>query len=167
LYLNDKLLGEKPTTRAQEFRTKFQVPYVPGVLRVVGIEDGKELESFALKTAGSPVKIQLTPDCDTIQADGQDLSFLEVALLDEAGTLCPHADNDVEYKIDGPGEIIAVGSGNLRSDESYQANPRNLHEGHSLVVVRSKPEPGTIRITAKSNALPEASVEIRSQASSN
>jgi beta-galactosidase len=166
LYLNDKLLGEKPTTREREYRTEFQVPYEPGLLRIVGVEDSKELESFELKTAGSPAKIQLTPDRDTIQPDGQDLSFLEVELLDGAGTLCPHADNNVEYKIDGPGEIIAVGSGDLRSQESYQANPRKLHEGRSLVVLRSKPEPGAIRITAKSPGLPEASVEIQSQASS-
>ncbi len=164
LYLNDKLLGEKPTMREQKYRTEFQVPYYPGVLRVVGIEEGKELGSFELKTAGPPVKIQLTPDRDTIQADGQDLSFLEVELLDDAGTQCPNADNTVEYEIEGPGEIIAVGSGDLRSEESYQTNPRKLHQGRSLLVVRSKPEPGAIRITAKSQGLPEASVEIRSQA---
>ena len=37
LFLNDKLIGEKPTGREQEFKAVFSVPYAPGTLKAVGV----------------------------------------------------------------------------------------------------------------------------------
>ena len=60
LYLNDKLIGEKSTTRAEEFKAIFTLPYAPGTLRVAGVENGQEKESRTLETAGKPARIRLT-----------------------------------------------------------------------------------------------------------
>src|SRR5690606_13843193 len=59
LYLNEKLLGEQPTTEAEKFHTTFEVPYVEGKLRVVGMKDGGEVEEFVLATVGEPWGIRL------------------------------------------------------------------------------------------------------------
>jgi beta-galactosidase len=163
LYLNDKLLGEKPTTRAQQFRAEFEVIYSPGKLRVAGIEDGKELESLELKTASAAAAIRLTPDRQSIRADGQDLSFIEVVIVDENGILCTDARDSIKYEIEGPGEIIAIGSGDLASRESYRANPRAVSQGRALVIVRSTQKPGSINLTATAVGLAMAKIAIESQ----
>ncbi len=163
LFLNGELLGEKPTTREQEFRAEFAVPYSPGTLRAVGIENGQEVETYEIQTAGPAAAIQLRPDRERIQADGQDLSFIDVEIVDAAGILRPDTEQSVKYTIDGPGEIIAVGSGDLSSLKSYQANPRHVYQGRSLVVVRSSDEAGIITMTAQPEGLPAASVKIETQ----
>ena len=67
-----------PTTRAQNFQATFTVPYQPGTLKAVGVENGQETETMQLETVGEPAIITLTPDRKSINADGQDLSFIQV-----------------------------------------------------------------------------------------
>lgn len=164
LYLNDKLVGEQPTTRVQEFRASFQVPYEPGALRAEGINDDQVVEKFELTTAGPAHGIRLSADRAKIRADNQDLSFVAVEIVDEHGKLRPDAVNAIKFELKGPGSIIAVGSGDLTSREPYQANPRNTYQGRALVVVRTTHEPGTIVLTARADGLESASVEIEAQA---
>lgn len=164
LYLDDKLVGEQPTTREQEFRASFQVPYESGVLRAEGINNGQVVEKFELTTAGPAHGIQLSADRAKVRADNQDLSFVAVEVVDEHGMLRPDAAQAITYELKGPGAIIAVGSGDLTSREPYQANPRNTYQGRALVVVRTTHEPGTIILTARADGLESASVEIEAQA---
>ena len=62
LYLNNRLIGEQPTTRHEEFKAVFTLPYQPGELRAVGVENGKETDPQRLETAGKPARIRLTAD---------------------------------------------------------------------------------------------------------
>ena len=74
LYLNNQLIGEQPLAQNQ-FKALFKLPYQPGILRAVGLENGREVGEIHLETSGEPAAIRLTPDRATIKADGQDLSF--------------------------------------------------------------------------------------------
>lgn len=161
LYLNDELIGTQPTTRNEEFKTTFRVPYQPGTLRVIGMNNGGgQTESFELVTAEAPAKLQLTPDRARITADGQDLSFVTVEIVDANGRLCPLADNSVKYTVTGPGTIAGIGSGDLSTEQSYQANPRTAYQGHSLVAIRSTQSVGKITLTAIAESLETATAEI-------
>jgi len=75
LYLGNKLIGEQPTTDVQQFKATFSVPYSPGILKAVGVENNAEIESIILQTAVDAAKIKLTSDRKEILANGQDLSF--------------------------------------------------------------------------------------------
>lgn len=160
LYLNEKLVGEKPTTRELEFRAKFEVPYASGTLKAVGFVDGKEVETKQLVTAGPPHSIRLTADRKAIRADCQDLSFVTVEVVDAEGNLCPDADDSIEYQLEGPATIAAVGSGDLTSRESYQANPRRVYQGRGLVVVRGGDEASHLKLTASAEGLQSDMVPI-------
>ena len=70
------------------------------------------------------------------------------------------ADNQVNFKIDGPGAIVGVDNGNPVSHESFKAPMRKAFHGKCLVVVQSTEQPGTIKLTASSEGLPETVVEI-------
>jgi beta-galactosidase len=102
LYLNDKLIGEKPTTRREQFKAAFSVPYAAGTLKTVGIQAGKKAQTTILKTAGAITGLRLTPDRATITADGEDLSFITVETVDSHGNFQPNGDLDVSFEVTGP-----------------------------------------------------------------
>ena len=164
LYLNGRLLGEKPTTRAEEFRAAFTVPYAPGVLEAVGVEGGRETESFLLATAGPAARLRLTADRPRIRADGEDLAFVTVEATDRAGRRRFDADSEVQFTLDGPGVIAGIGTADMTTLESYQANPHRLFQGRALVVIRSTPEAGRLTLTASAPGFPDAMVIVRSRA---
>lgn len=161
LYLNGARIGEKPTDEAHEHTASFAVPYAPGRLRAVGLREGHEVETVELTTAGPAARIRLSPDRLQIHADGQDLSFVAVEVVDPEGRLRPDADLPVRYSIEGAGTLAAIGSGDLTTRESYRANPRRVFHGRALVVVRSTHEPGPITLRAEAPGLEGASVNLR------
>lgn len=153
LFLNDKSLGEKKFSDTGDLHLKWQVPYSSGTLKAIGKNKGKIVCIKEVQTAGPPAKIILTPDRTEISADGQDLSFVKVAITDASGRICPNADNFLKFKISGEGIIAGVGNGNPVSHEFFKTNERKAFHGLCLVVVRSKGEKGTIHLSAESEGL--------------
>ena len=98
-----------------------------------------------------------------IRADGNDLSFVTVRIVDEDGVTAPRANNRIKFTIEGPGEIVATDNGDPTSFESFQSPSRAAFNGYCLVVVRSKPgQPGKITLSAESASLQGTTVELRS-----
>ena len=164
LYIDDKLIGEQPTTRAEKFKANFSVQYAPGVLKAVAIQGGKPIAESILKTAGEPVQIRLTADRKLLRADGQDLSFIAVEAIDAHGQPNPNADHQVTFSVKGPGIIAAVGNADLTSEEPYQGSQRKLFRGRGLVVVRSSRTPGALTMTANAPGLKGSSIRLTSLA---
>ena len=164
LFLNDKLIGEQPTGRDQEFKATFTVPYTPGTLKAVGMRGGQAVAESVLTTVGNPAALRITADRTTVQADGQDLSFLTIEAVDAAGRPQPYADQEVQFSISGPGIIAAVGNGDGQDDASYQGDRRKLFQGRALVVVRTTKQSGPITVTAKTPGLSDGSATIQATA---
>ena len=164
LFLNDKLIGEKPTGREQEFKATFSVPYAPGTLKAVGMRGDRPVAESVLTTAGKAAGLRLIPDRTVVHADGEDLSFVAVEAVDAEGRLEAHADQEVEFSVNGPGVIAAVGNGDGQDDASYQGSKRKLFQGRALVVVRTSRQSGPIVITAKIAGLSDGSATIQSKA---
>ncbi|NQV31594.1 MAG: glycoside hydrolase family 2 protein [Phycisphaeraceae bacterium] len=163
LFLNDKSLGFKSTDRSSEWIAKWSVPYEPGRLKALAYDGNDEVASCILSTADQPTQIRLTPDRVKIQADGQDLSYVTVELLDAQGIRHPKADDLIEFTLEGPGTILAVGSSNPMGIESFQRPQRKAFQGRCLVVVKSETKKGTIRLAAQSNGIKKATVSIVSR----
>lgn len=163
LYLNDKLIGEMPTTAEQQRKALFTVPYAPGTLRAVGVNGDQEVATSVLQTTGNPAKLHLIPDRATLQADGEDLSFVAVEAEDAQGRMQPNAGDEIHFTISGPGSIIAVGNGDGTSKEAYQGDHRALFNGRALVVVRTSRTPGLIRLQASTPGLSGDSITIRTE----
>jgi len=163
LYLNDKLLGEKPTGREQEFKATFTVPYTPGTLKAVGIRGDRPVAESVLTTPSDATLLRVTADRTVMNADGQDLTFLTVEAVDAQGRLQPRAAQEVQFAISGPGMIAAVGNGDGEDDAGYQGTQHKLFQGRALVVVRSSRQSGPITITAKTPGLSDGSVSIQAK----
>jgi beta-galactosidase len=164
LFLNDKLIGEKPTGREQQFKALFNVPYAPGTLKAVGVRGDRAVAESVLTTAGKPARLRPTADRTVLQADGQDLSFITVEALDVEGRFQPDADQEVQFAISGPGVIAAVGNGDGKDFATYQGDRRKLFQGRALVVVRTSRQDGPIHTTATAPGLSSGTIDIQARA---
>jgi len=163
LFLNNKSLGIRPTNRSTEFKASWNVPYQSGELKAVGYIGKKHTNIAVLKTAGEVSQIKPTPDRTVIIADGQDLSYITLELLDDAGIINPKAEDIINFEIEGPGKIVAVGNANPRSIESSQSNVRKAWKGRCLVVVKSEKQAGKINLRVSVDGIKPAHVEIQSK----
>jgi beta-galactosidase len=137
----------------------MDVAYEPGELKAVAYKDGQPIGEAVMRTAGPPAAIRLTPDRTKLAASGEDLCYVLVEAVDKDGTLCPLADNRIQFRVDGPAEIAAVGSGDQRSYEPFQADYRQLFFGKAMLILRTKEDAGgEVRVTAEGKGLKPATV---------
>jgi beta-galactosidase len=163
LYLNDQLIGEKPTTRREQFKAVFPVPYAAGTLRAIGLDGEKEIQRIELTTAGDVAGLRLTADRRQLSADGQDLAFITVESIDAQGRLQPNGNQPVTFKVEGAGTLAGVASGDYSQTQSYQANQRQLFNGRAQLIVRTGKTPGTIAVTADAAGIKSASVTLEAK----
>ena len=108
----------------------------------------------SVRTAGPPAALRLTPDRSLIRADGRDLAFVTVRVVDAQGVLAPRAADSLRFRIEGPGEIVATDNGDPTSFEPFQAPAHRAFNVLCLVVVRARAgQAGTIRLTASGAGL--------------
>jgi beta-galactosidase len=141
----------------------WRVSYQPGEVRVVSRKEGKEILTQTIRTASEPAQIRLTPDRTALHADGRDLSFVTVEILDKDGNLCPNADNIVSFTVNGNAFIAGVDNGSPYSMERFKSNHRKAFYGKCLVVIQNNGNTGTATLTATSNGLKQAQVSIKAQ----
>ncbi|HEY4784563.1 MAG TPA: glycoside hydrolase family 2 TIM barrel-domain containing protein [Bacteroidales bacterium] len=156
LYLNNKLIGERPTTKEQKYKAIYTLPYSQGLLKAVGVEGEKEIESTILQTSGDATEIKLTADRTEIMANSQDLSFVTIELTDKDGIIQPNASNRLYFKIDGPGVIAGVDNADIKDVNQYVSNTRKAWHGRAMVVIKSTQKAGDIKLTVSSPGLPDA-----------
>lgn len=152
-------------TRLKRYRLMWMdVNYEPGTVKVVAYDkDGKAVAEKEIHTAGKPYAIELEPDRTTIAADGKDLSFVTVRVVDKDGNLCPVADNEIKFKVKGAGTYCAGANGNPVSLESFQKPQMKVFSGMMTAIVRSSEKPGTIELEATSKGLKKCTVKITTE----
>ena len=156
LFLDGKLLGEKPTTRAEQFKAVFTVPYAAGALKAVGITAGREAGSFVLETAGQPVGVRLRPDYADKEFEQSEPTFLVAEIIDANGRVVPTADTRIEFSVSKGTKILAVATGDLTSPEPFVATSRRVWHGRAQVIVMPpKPEAGKANDITVTATLPE------------
>lgn len=163
LYLNGQMIGESNTTDKQGFRATFKLPYQPGTLKAVGLQGGNEVGDCELSTASDAAAIRLIADRATIHANGQDLSFVQVEVVDKDGRLQPNADQEIAFTLSGPSAIAGLGSANMKSEEPYQGTQCRVFHGQALVVIRSTNQAGSIDLKAHADGLTDGSISIQTQ----
>ena len=163
LYLNGKLVTERPTTRREEYKAVIPVAYEAGTLRVVGLVDGREVDPQTLETAGRPARIRLTADRDTVAADGSSLVFVTAEVVDSKGRVVPVADPLLDFSLEGGGTLLATCSADLTDTTAYTLPRRKAWKGRAMAVVRSGKEAGLLTLTAKARGLKKATVRIETE----
>ncbi len=162
LFLNDESMGIQ-TKEGDALHAIWRLSFSPGTIKAVGRTDGKVVLTREIRTAGEPAKILLTADRSTISANGKDLSFITVSILDAEGNLVPYANNLINFNIEGDGIIAGVDNGLQTSHEPFKADHRKAFNGKCLVVIQARKEPGSLQLTASSEGLKQDVIEIRMQ----
>ena len=162
LFLNGVSLG-KQSKGENDFNLVWKVPYEEGTLLGVGYRSGAEIMRSTVSTAGEPAALVLSPDRSEINADGSDLSFITVTVVDRNNNLVPHAGNMINFSLEGPGIIAGVDNGSQTSMEPFKADYRKAYNGKCLMVLKAGREKGEIRITASSEGLPDATCTVKAR----
>lgn len=137
------------------------IQFQPGEIKAVGYdESGKKLCEAAVKTAGHPAAIKLTPHTSPggWRADGADMALVDVEVVDAKGNRCPTALNLIKFDLQGPAEWrggIAVGTSNYVLSKELP-----VECGINRVILRSLPKAGKITLGASSAGLKSASIKL-------
>ena len=159
LFLNGKSLG-KQSKQGDDLHVKWRVPFTPGTLKAVSTKNGKTVLTQEVRTAGEPYKLLLKADRNTISADGKDLSFVEVDILDKNGVLVPNANNLIKFSVSGQGFIAGVDSGDPVSMESFKGKEHTALNGKALCILQSNGKKGTISLTATADGLQSQTIQV-------
>ena len=145
-------------------KLQWTVPFATGTLEARASKGGTVVATDKVQTAGAAAALAMKADRSTIAADGRDLSFVEVDVVDAKGVIVPNASNVIDFAIEGPGTIAGLDNGNPISHESYKGTTRSAFSGKALAIVQSTATPGKITLKATSGSLTAASVTITTQA---
>lgn len=151
--------------RQQRYRLMWMdTVYEPGTVKVVAYDsDGNIAAQKEMHTAGKPYRIELEADRAAIKADGKDLSFITVKVVDKNGNLCPNAANEIVFKVKGAGSYCAGANGDPVSLESFQEPHMKVFSGMMTAIVSSSEEPGEIVLEASSKGLKKGVIVITTQ----
>lgn len=163
LFLNGKSLGRRRKEGGQ-YRIRWDdVAYEPGELRVVAYKSGKQWAVNSVKTTLAASGLIASADRTVIHSDGSDLSFITVRVTDHNGLTVPGSSNEIRFRIEGPGNIVATDNGDPTCFVPFNAVARPAFNGYCLVIVRSiAGQPGTIIVKAESSGLQGDAVKIAS-----
>lgn len=137
--------------RAKRYRLMWnEVRYEPGEVRVVAYDAaGQPAAEQTVRTAGRATAIKLEADCSVLKADGSDLSYITVSLIDANGTELPSATDAVEVEVSGAGQFRAICNGDATSLEPFTQPRMRLFSGKLVITVQSSNTPGDIRVVVK------------------
>ncbi len=159
LFLNGKPMGVRHK-KAGEFHVMWRLHFEPGTLRAVSYKDGKEIKVVEERTAGPAAQMALSSNHTELSADNKDIAFVTVRITDKDGNLVPDAANRVQFNVTGPGRIVGVANGDETSHHSFKAHHCNAFFGKCMVAIESTNRKGTIRLTATTEGLPDATLDI-------
>jgi len=167
LFVNGKSMGiqkKNNSTPQNRYRLMWMdVKYEPGTIKVIAFDsEGKPVAEKQVKTAGKPYKIVLNPDRRTIKADGKDLSYVTVSVVDKNGIECPTATNQLKFKVTGNGTYRAACNGDATSLELFHLPTMKLFSGKLVVIVQSKTEAGDVQLKVTSKGLKSSTLKINS-----
>lgn len=157
--------AQKSFERQKRYRLMWMdTKYEPGTVKVVAYdENGKAVDEAEIHTAGKPHHIVLTADRDQLQADGKDLSFINVKIVDKDGNFCPNETRQIKFKVKGAGTFRAAANGNSASLESFQEPQMKLFSGQLTAIVQSAEEAGTITFEASAPGVKSAKLILKAE----
>ena len=166
LFVNGKSYGKQRKLTADEARALqgkdslwlqrryrlmwTDVPYEPGELKVVAYDNsGKKVEEKTVRTAGKPHHLEVVADRTALSADGKDLAYITVRVVDKDGNLCPADDRLVSFTVKGAGSFRAAANGDATCLDLFHLPRMHAFSGQLTAIVQSGAESGNLVFEAK------------------
>ena len=132
----------------------WQLRYEPGILHAIAYDEfGMVIAEERRSSFGDAQKIKLIANKKSIFADGQDLIFVEITMLDKFGIEVANANNRIRVNVSGAGRLIGLDNGDSTDYDSYKGTSRRLFSGKLLAIVAAKQEVGDIIFEVESKEM--------------
>jgi len=164
VFVNGESLGcfEHDHESGNKLTGRWQVPYHKGYIKAVGYdENGVKLCEHIRTSFGDPAEIILKPDKTVLNADGEDMAFIEVSVADKDGNTVENARNRINVEISGTGRLLGMDNGDSTDYEQYKTTSRRMYSGKLLIMIGSKTDAGDIRLKVSSPGLPEKEISFK------
>ena len=163
LLLNGVSVGKKEVQKDGNLpnSVRFVLPYEKGVLEAVSYTDGMEVSRDRLATTGEPAEIRLIPEKKELRADGHDVVFVQIEILDQNGLLVTDAQIPLKAVLSGVGELSGFGSANPVTEDNYTQPETYSFRGRATAVIRSGYEQGSAELVIENAQLGSFRTEIR------
>jgi beta-galactosidase len=157
--------AQKSFERQKRYRLMWMdTKYEPGTVRVVAYDEaGNAVAEKEIRTAGKPHRLVLEGDRDVISADGKDLAFITVSVVDRNGNPCPNVNELVKFNVKGAGSYRAGANGDPASTDLFHLPQMHLFNGKLVAIVESSETAGTITLEANAKGLRKGSIKIQTK----
>ncbi|MDO4164268.1 MAG: glycoside hydrolase family 2 TIM barrel-domain containing protein [Bacteroides sp.] len=159
------LQGKDPLWLQRRFRLMWMdVPYEPGEVKVVAYDAaGNPAEEKVVRTAGKPHHLEVIADRTALSADGKDLAYITVRVVDKDGNLCPDDTRMVNFTVKGAGRYKAAANGDATSLDLFHLPKMPAFSGQLTAIVQSGEQAGTITFEAKAKGVKSAKLVLKAE----
>lgn len=166
LFINGKSYGRQTKHKNGDVENRYRLMwhdavYEPGEVKVVAYDfDGKAVAEKTVRTAGKPHHIELTTDYPTLKADGKNLAYVTLRIVDKDGNLCPTDGRLVNFKVKGAGKYRASANGDPTCLDLFHLPRMHAFSGMLTVIVQSGEESGEIELQASAKGIKAGKIKI-------
>lgn len=160
MWQDGKLMGTKARNDFPNSTIVWNIPYRPGTLMAKGINGTNTVAACTLATAGDAATLEAVPDRTELKADGQDLCYIQLRLLDKAGTPVQHQSRHITAEIEGEGRLVALINSDLRRTTPFTSKEDDTYFGRAMTIVQAGRKAGTIRLKIRAEGVEDGIREI-------
>ncbi|MBS4814404.1 MAG: DUF4982 domain-containing protein [Bacteroides sp.] len=166
LFINGKSYGRQTKHKNGTVENRYRLMwhnavYQPGEVRVVAYdEQGNPVAEKTVRTAGKPHHIELVTDRSSLQADGKDLAYVTLRIVDKDGNLCPNDGRLVSFKVKGAGKYRASANGDPTCLDLFHKPEMHAFGGMLTVIVQSGEKTGEIELQATAKGIKTGTIRI-------
>lgn len=164
LFFNEESLGtfNIDHEKGHKLTGDWKIPYTKGTLKAVAYDEAGNVITVDTKSSfKDAAKLVLAPDKTELRADGRDLIFVEISMVDENGVPVENANNRVEVSVTGAGRLVGLDNGDSTDFDQYKGTSRRLFSGKLLAVIAAKLEPGEINVEVSSLGIKTESISFK------
>lgn len=161
LFVNGKSYGRQTKNR-QTVENRYRlmwhnVTYEPGEAKVIAYDaDGKAVAEKKVYTAGKPHHIELQTDYTSLKADGKDLAYVTVRVVDKEGNLCPTDGRLLNFRVKGAGSYRASANGDPTCLDLFHLPQMHAFNGMLTVIVQAGETAGNLELQVSAKGLKTA-----------
>lgn len=166
LFINGKSYGRQTKHKNGTVENRYRLMwhdavYQPGEVRVVAYdEQGNPVAEKTIRTAGKPHHIELVTDRSSLLADGKDLAYVTLRIVDKDGNLCPNDGRLVSFKVKGAGKYRASANGDPTCLDLFHKPEMHAFGGMLTVIVQSGEKTGEIELQATAKGIKTGTIRI-------
>ena len=168
LFINGKSYG-KQSKNNSSLKSRYRLMwmdavYEPGEVKVVAYnKDGKAVAEKTVRTAGKPHHIELVSNRNELTADGKDLAYVTVKVVDKDGNLCPTDSRLIHFSVKGAGKFRAVANGDPTNLEQFHLPKMHAFHGMLTAIVQAGEIAGDLVLTAKASGVKTGTVHLQAK----